>query len=288
MSRHLRYIAALILLIFDMLNTSCFWIFLSMNCKPFQKWCFSTLFLLLPSTATVASECQMAFTHGILISPEQIRVLTNDRTEYQINRDQQLFILGELQSLSAEDIDVLAQYSQGMRKLVPEVVAIAVDSVEMGLSAIENMLLGVGNATQQEEWQALVRETTYQIMSRFVRSGEHFYLAPQSLKEMDAFLHGELKNNLTELAKNTVGAVWEALRDALQQTDDEFERPERQNWQSVEQLVAKINLGLDSKAEELEAKSVLFCERLKELDEIETHLQKRIPALLAYDVVVEK
>ena len=76
---------------------------------------------------------------------------------------------------------------------MPEVVAIAVDSVEMGPLAIENMLLGVGNASQQEEWQALVRETTYQIMSRFVRSGEHFYLAPQSLKEMDAFLHGELK-----------------------------------------------------------------------------------------------
>ena len=90
------------------------------------------------------------------------------------------------------------------------------------------------------------------------------------------------------MAKNTVGAVWEALRDALQQTDDDFERPERQDWQSVEQLVSKINLGLDSKAEELEAKSVLFCARLKELDQIESQLQKRIPTLLAYDVVVEK
>jgi hypothetical protein len=259
-----------------------------MNFRPIQKWCVTTLFLWLPCAASFGSECKMAFSQGILISPDQIRVLTNDRTQYQINRDKQLFILGELQSLSPEDAEVLAQYSQGMRKLVPEVVGIAVDSVEMGLSAIENMLLGVGNASQQEEWQALVRETTYQIMSRFVRSGEHFYLAPQSLKEMDAFLHGELKNNLTALAKNTVGAVWEALRDALQQTDDEFERPERQNWQSVEQLVSKINLGLDSKAEELEAKSVLFCERLKELDQIESQLQKRIPALIAYDVVIEK
>ncbi len=259
-----------------------------MNFKFRQKWWLASLFLLFNTTPAMASECQMAFAHGILISPEQIRVLTADRTVYQINRDQQLFILGDMQKLTPEDIQVLAQYSQGMRKLVPEVVAIAVDSVEMGLSAIENMLLGVGNASQQEEWQALVRETTYQIMSRFVRSGEHFYLAPQSLKEMDAFLHGELKNNLTALAKNTVGAVWEALRDALQQTDDDFERPERQDWQSVEQLVSKINLGLDSKAEELEAKSVLFCARLKELDQIESQLQKRIPALLDYDVVVEK
>ncbi|MBU2223846.1 MAG: YggN family protein, partial [Gammaproteobacteria bacterium] len=118
----------------------------------------------------------MAFRHGILISPEQIRVLTADRTQFQINHDRQLFIQGQWITLSEVDTEVLTQYSQGMRKFVPQVVGIAVDSVELGLSAIESMLIGVGNPAQQEEWQALVQETTYQLMSRFVRSGEHFYL----------------------------------------------------------------------------------------------------------------
>jgi len=249
---------------------------------------FLYLCVLLNSAFAAANECQMAFRHGILISPEQIRVLTDDRTQFQINNDKQLFIQGYWITLSPEDTLLLEQYSQGMRKFVPQVVGIAVDSVELGLSAIEGMLIGVGNESQQEEWQALVRETTYQLMSRFVRSGEHFYLAPQSLNEMDAFLHGELKDNLTALAKNTVGAVWGALRDALRQTDDNFERSESQDWQSVEQLISKINLGLDAKAEELEAKSVLFCQRLRELDKIETELQQKVPKLLAYDVVIEK
>ncbi len=244
--------------------------------------------LSLLSWSVAANECQMGFRHGILISPEQIRVLTNDRTQFQINHDKQLFIQGEWITLSAQDTQLLALYSQGMRKFVPQVVAIAVDSVELGLSAIEGMLIGVGNKSQQEEWQALVRETTYQLMSRFVRSGEHFYLAPQSLHEMDAFLHGELKTNLTGLAKNTVGAVWGALRDALRHTDDNFERTDSQGWQSVEQLIEKINQGLDAKAEEMETKSVLFCQRLLELDHIETQLQQQVPQLLAYDVVTSK
>jgi hypothetical protein len=245
------------------------------------------LFCCLPMFA-VASECKMAFRHGILISPDQIRIQTADRTQYQINNDQQLFIQGELQTLSVEDIVILQKYSHGLRKFVPQVVGIAVDSMELGLQAIESMLVGVGSKAQQEEWQALVRETTYQIMSRFVRSGEHFYLAPQSLNEMDAFLHGELKENLNLLAKNTVGAVWQALRDALQQTDDNFELNDSRDWQPVEQLVDKINLGLDAKAEELEAKSLLFCNRLVEIDQIETELQQRVPGLAAYDVVIAK
>jgi hypothetical protein len=246
------------------------------------------LLLSLLSFHLSANECQMAFRHGILISPEQIRVLTADRTQFQINHDRQLFIQGQWITLSEADTEVLTQYSQGMRKFVPQVVGIAVDSVELGLSAIESMLIGVGNPAQQEEWQALVQETTYQLMSRFVRSGEHFYLAPQSLNEMDAFLHGELKDNLTQLAKNTVGAVWGALRDALRQTDDNFERNDARDWQSVEQLIDKINLGLNAKADELEAKSELFCQRILELDRIETQLQQRVPQLVPYDVVIAK
>jgi len=240
------------------------------------------------SVPLFANECQMAFRHGILISPDQIRILTADRTQFQINHDRQLFIQGQWITLSEADTEVVAQYSQGMRKFVPQVVGIAVDSVELGLSAIESMLIGVGNPAQQQEWKALVQETTYQLMSRFVRSGEHFYLAPQSLNEMDAFLHGELKKKLTQLAKNTVGAVWGALRDALRQTDDNFERSESQDWQSVEQLIDKINLGLDAKAGELEAKSALFCTRILELDHIESQLQQRVPQLLSYDVVIAK
>lgn len=244
--------------------------------------------LLTPWQSAAASQCQMAFEHGVLISPEQIRILVQDRTQYQVNFDNQLFIQGELQQLSPDDQQVLKKYSHGLRKVVPQVVGIAVDSVELGLSTIENLLVGVGSSSQQEEWQALMRESTYQLMARFIRSGEHFYLAPQSLHEMDAFLHGELRENLNKLAKNTVGAVWLALRDALRHTDDNFERTDSGDLQPVEQLVNKINAGLDAKAEELESKSALFCQRLQELDKIETELQQRVPGLARFDVVTKK
>ena len=82
--------------------------------------------------------------------------------------------------------------------------------------------------------------------------------------------------------------MWDALRDALRQSEDDFERTESQNWQPADELLAKINTGLDLKADELEQKSVLFCQRLTELDQIETQLQQRVPQLLAYDVVTMK
>lgn len=246
------------------------------------------LFLMCFSGQGFAAECTMAFRHGILISPEQIRIQNTNRTVFQINQDKDLFIRGEWITLNPAEQELVRQYAQGLRKFVPELVSIAVDSVELGLTAIENMLVGIGSTAQQEEWQALIRETTYQLTSRFVRSGEHFYLAPQSLNELDAFLHGELKTQLKDLAKYTVGAVWDALRDALRQSEDDFERTESQNWQPADELLAKINTGLDLKADELEQKSVLFCQRLIELDQIETQLQQRVPQLLPFDVVTMK
>jgi len=235
-----------------------------------------------------SEECNMAFTHGILIAPEHIRILQNNRTHVQINADKQLFIRGEWITLTEQDTELLYQYSQGLRKFVPEIVSIAVDGVELGLSSIEAMFTGIGSKAQQTEWRELVRETTFQWMSRFVRTNEHFYLAPQSLNELDYFLHGELKPQLDNLARHTVGAVWGALRDALRHSDTNFERSDNQEWQTVGELVDKINLGLDAKAVELEEKSALFCQRMQELDQIEQQLQQRLPALTAYDVVALK
>ncbi len=230
----------------------------------------------------------MAFRYGVLIAPEHIRVLQNNRTLVQINADEQLFVKGEWLALSDEEQQLLRQYAEGLRKFVPEIVSLAVDGVEVGLSSIETMLAGVGNKSQQAEWRALIRETTFQFLSRFVRTGDHFYLAPQSLNELDNFLNRELKPQLTSLARRTVGAVWGALRDALRQSDNNFERAETQDWQSVNQLMDKITMGMDQKMVELEAKSALFCQRMRELDEIETKLQQRIALLAQYDVVVEK
>ncbi|HEY9042508.1 MAG TPA: DUF2884 family protein [Rheinheimera sp.] len=253
-----------------------------------MKRYYFLLLMLCHGSLLSAAECEMAFAHGILIAPDHIRILQNNRTHVQINNDQQLFIRGELISLTAEDVVLLQQYSRDLRKFVPEIVSIAVDGVELGLSSIEAMFTGIGSKSQQAEWRELVRETTFQWMSRFVRTNEHFYLAPQSLNELDYFLHGELKPQLDSLARHTVGAVWGALRDALRHSDSNFERSDNQEWQSVGHLVDKINLGLDAKAVELEEKSVLFCQRMQELDEIEQQLQQRLPALTDYDVVMQK
>lgn len=252
------------------------------------KVLFYCVITLLFATKLHATECNMAFTHGILIAPDNIRILQNNRTHVQINKDQQLFVRGEWQPLTTEDTLLLEQYSHDLRKFVPEIVSIAVDGVELGMSSIEAMFSGIGSKAQQAEWRELVRETTFQWMSRFVRTNEHFYLAPQSLNELDYFLHGELKPQLNNLARHTVGAVWGALRDALRHSENNFERGDSQEWQSVGQLVDKINLGLEAKAVELEAKSELFCQRMQELDKIEQQLQQRIPTLIPYDVVAKK
>ena len=234
------------------------------------------LVLLLLFPASALADCNMAFRYGLVIGPEHILFVQNTRTYVQINENRQLFVVGEWVQLNDADTELLEQYSQGLRKFVPEIVSLAVDGVELGLSSIESMLSGLGSKSQQAEWQALIRETTFQFMSRFVRTGEYFYLAPQSLNELDHFLNRELKPQLNNLARHTVGAVWGALR------------ADSQGLESVEQLVDNISFGQDEKAIELEEKSALFCQRMRELDEIETSLQQRIPLLSQYDVVTEK
>ncbi len=84
------------------------------------------LFLMFCSWQGLAAECNMAFRHGILISPEQIRIQNTNRTVFQINQDKDLFIRGEWITLNPAEQELVRQYAQGLRKFVPELVTIAV------------------------------------------------------------------------------------------------------------------------------------------------------------------
>jgi len=95
------------------------------------------LCLALSSAAVLAqSQCDVELSHGLIITDDVIRILDKGQTRVQINNNNQLFIRGYWVDLSTEESKVLQQFSNGIRHTVPELVNLATDGVNLGLSAI--------------------------------------------------------------------------------------------------------------------------------------------------------
>lgn len=104
---------------------------------------YSFIFTSLMASNVNAQQCDINFNYGVVINPSHLRIMQKSQTFVQINNDKQLFIRGREVSLNEEQINLINQYSQGIRKQVPEIVDIAIEGVDIGLKAVNKVIAGL-------------------------------------------------------------------------------------------------------------------------------------------------
>ncbi|TMO47106.1 hypothetical protein CWC23_18270, partial [Pseudoalteromonas ruthenica] len=97
------------------------------------------------TTALAQKPCDVELRHGLIITDDVIRIVDKGQTRVQINNNNQLFIRGYWVDLGDDESKVLEQFSQGIRQTVPELVNLATDGVNLGLSAIEQVVEGMSD-----------------------------------------------------------------------------------------------------------------------------------------------
>ena len=105
-------------------------------------------FYFLSFSVVADEECNVELEHGLIITENVIRIVDKTQTRVQINlgenqQDTQIFIKGLLIELSEDETLVLNEFERGLRNTVPELVNLATDGVNLGLTAIELSLIHI-------------------------------------------------------------------------------------------------------------------------------------------------
>ena len=252
------------------------------------KVLFLTFILLLSSvfsSQAQAEQCPIRLKFGLLLSPDHLRIMEMGRTQMQINNDAELFIRGELITLTDQERYMLQEFSMGLRKELPEIVAIAMDSLDIGFDALNKVIKGFAGTDAAAEIEDHFMELRFGLLKRFARSGDNFYIAPQGLNELDDFftdkLSGQISNVVTDSMRVMLGAMGEAYR----QSEGLVEGQIYDVNESVEKLSASVEKSLAFNANRLAGQAAKFCERFESLDRTEARLQNQIPELRKYDIL---
>jgi len=246
-------------------------------------------FYFLSFSVVADEECNVELEHGLIITENVIRIVDKTQTRVQINlgsteQDTQIFIKGLLIALSEEETLVLNEFEQGLRNTVPELVNLATDGVNLGLTAIEQVVKGFSD----KEPQVLKNQLEYvekTLMSKFKRGDDFYYIAPQSLSRLDDFFKNEISEKIHAAVHGSLGAILVALGDAFDSDEGNLEERISDMGTRMDIIATEIDKSLQKKAMVLEAKAAEYCSCLQKLDATETRLQKIIPSLLQFDLV---
>ena len=202
----------------------------------------------------LASPCNIQLNYGVIISPNHIRFVEQYKTSVQINHHQ-LFIKGREQKITIQQQQLLIKYSDSINQHLPEIVAITLDSITLGIKAINHSIAQMtGESSQSHQGiQKKFEEIKWHVRTRFNHSGEHYYLAPQSFSKFNQLFTDKFEQDIS-----TILLKHELTQASLAET--ELDITLQQNKINKNKRASVTD---DVKASEsLSKKITLFCQKL--------------------------
>lgn len=241
--------------------------------------------LALPASS---SQCDINFKYGVIIDPAHIRIMNKGMTFVQINGNDQLFVGGREVQLSIEQHSLISQYSSGVRHQVPEIVAIAIEGVDIGLKAVNKVIAGLTgeNSASHQKLQKRFDELQWRLRKRFNHSDKNFYIAPQDFDDFDEIFAGEFEQEIEAIVTQSIGSILMAVGDAMT-NEEQNSSEQRVNTfdQRMSSLGEELEVEIGSKVSNIELKAEEFCNQLKKLDKLEDKLAASIAELETFDLI---
>ena len=245
------------------------------------------ILLLISSTANANIDCEVSLNYGVVVSEQQIRIIGHGgRTVYQINHPSQLIVQGEWIALDDQQERKLAEFSAGIHQVVPKMILLANEGVELAVETIEQVYSGlVKDDKSQKKLQKSLERVQMSVKEKFIRANYNFYMGPGSLEQVNDLVDHELEEQLEEAMSTSVGGILSVIGGLVANGEVSKEKVAAIANQ-LEILGEEIGQTVGPKAETLKLKAKWFCNKFKELDKAEDKLRASIKELNSFNVLI--
>lgn len=233
-------------------------------------------------------KCDVDLNFGIVVNERQIRIIDESRTLYQINDANQLIVKGNWLELAPEQQEKLQVLANGIHYVVPKMIILATEGVELAVGTVEHVYVGLVGADHKsyDKLQSSLQRVQRRIKEKFVHAGSNFYIGPGSLENVDDLVDRELEEQLEQAINTSVGGVLSAIGGLTSGGDEETERQIQDLSERIEVMGQEIERQVGPQADSLRMKARWFCNKMHHLDSVEEKLRESIPELQAYNVIL--
>lgn len=207
--------------------------------------------------------CEIKLNYDLAISPEHIRIIDNDQTLVDIYQDKQVFIKGEMVTLTPQEQTLINTYSDHIRRSIPEVSQIATEAVSIAYQGISAAL---GSQVNLDKTKAKFDQLQQKIEQEFNNKQGH-YSFRQGNFSTSVDNHGideMVEEIVEEMVPQLIGSLMINLGSAMANGDTDFSQ--------FDGIDDKIEQEIESRAEVIEQKAEAFCQRLTQANEVEQQL----------------
>jgi len=247
-----------------------------------------SVLLLAPDAVAGGKKCKIDFNYGLVINKKQIRVVEESRTVLQINQRNQLFIGGNEVDLNKKQTRLLREYSDGLHYVVPKMIVLASEGVDLAIDTIDQVYLGIVGAEHDsyEKLHKAMTRASEEIRDKFRYASDHYFVAPGSLEQVDDFVDQQIEEQLGAAISTSLGGILTAIS-GLSSADGVTEERMQALSERLEAMSMQLEQEVENRAENLRDKAKWYCMKIEHLNTIEEQLRASVDRFKPFNIIVE-
>lgn len=249
-----------------------------------MKTLVASLLLLSAGSAAAHNACNMDLGAGVRITDKSIEFYRDDQQIYKIVENQYLVVKGQVLKLSQAQQDVVTDYAQSIRTVVPQVHSIAVNGIEMAIQAITitfDGLLGQKNQVSSQLISELSRVRSD--VDNYFTSGQpiNFNKGSEGPDFLGKNFEARIERIVEASVEDSVGSIMIAMGKEIISSGGDMEAFSAR----MEKFGAQIETQMNAKAATMEERGNQLCGSMRVVEANEEQLRQLVPAVATFDVI---
>lgn len=237
---------------------------------------------LLTSGSLWAAQCQTVDVKNELhlSGKNEVEIHTADGSTARFDRDNNLYLAGEKQSLTAEQHDAVESYRQSIAEALPKARQVAKDGVAMANDILDDVADSIDSPQAFEQVKQSVEQFVTDIEARYQKDGD-WVLPADTFESMSQQWQQDFDKARALFTQEFLSGAFDAIAAKMNQ-DGGINLTELGNTMS--ELRSRLEQRFSEHSQTIEQERRELCDSLDEMVQQEQQLHKKIPELKNYQV----
>lgn len=255
------------------------------SARPFPAPALLLVLLLLGATGVRADDdCSYQLDADLSIAPERVEIDDPQLGRIEIGPHGELAIDGEDIDLDAGQRASLNAWATQLRQVVPAVVDIALQGVEIGVTAVSEVFAGLVGGEPPEGVRTAIANARAEVAARLGQDGDVWYLHRDGITPGEDAM-ADVEPLIEDAVKRSVGALLMAAGQRMASGDDSGEASLTSFSERMEHMGDEIEARVQQQSDALERKADLLCAEMRVLEAREETVRRKVPELAALRVL---
>jgi len=226
--------------------------------------------------------CDADFAYNIEIQDKGLSFSSKDQEKVLITASSELFLDGQKQLLSPEQLELLEEYNQKVRDLLPLASGVAEEASSIAIEAVGSVAAALLQDSPERAEEFVARVET--ISAELKQHISNTHLRPEALvdyvesSDFEAEFESLIETAVTEFMENNVGEMIAAAMSGNEEKVKAFEK-------RMESFGKDLEDKMERRAEQLELQAEKLCDLVQNIDKTETQLVKAFNKFDSYQLI---